>query len=283
MDLLRNTAMNTIETNDLSFDYGPQKVLRGVDLRIPAGSIYGYLGKNGSGKSTTIKLLLGLSEPSAGTISCFGQDLRTHRTAILERVGNLIENPAYYPHLTAYENLKYLALCRRCSRAAIGEALRTVGLSDTGRKKAKRFSTGMKQRLGIAMALLHDPDLIILDEPLNGLDAEGIVEIRQLLKSLQRAGKTIFLSSHILSEIEKVCTHVGILDRGRLIFQGRMEELLDTVSAPVVLEVDRPAEAAELCRSHGFAVEVRSTKPADVSLETIFLHLTKSTGDGGEA
>ncbi len=275
--------MNIIETVGLSFKYSSQNILDCIDLKVPSGSIYGYLGKNGAGKSTTIKLLLGLLESSTGTLSIFNQDYRSHRTTILDRIGNLIESPSFYPHMTAYENLKYLSLCRHCKRGAIDEVLHTVGLSGSAHKKAKIFSTGMKQRLGIAMVLLHDPDLLILDEPLNGLDAEGIVQIRELLRTLQCNGKTIFFSSHILSEMEKICSHVGILDGGRLIFQGRMEELFNTVAAPVVLEVDRPIEAAQLCQQHGFKVTMHSSKPAEMNLETIFLKLTEPTSNDRKA
>lgn len=276
--------MNIIEAAGVSFKYKSQNILDYIDLRVPSGSIYGYLGKNGAGKSTTIKLLLGLLESSTGTLSIFNKDYRLNRTAILERIGCLIEFPSFYSHMTAYENLKYLSLCRPCcNKCAIDEVLHTVGLSGAAHKKTKNFSTGMKQRLGIAMTLLHDPDLLILDEPLNGLDAEGIVQIRELLKNLQSQGKTIFFSSHILSEMEKICSHVGILDGGRLIFQGRMEELLNTVAPSVVLEVDRPIEAAHLCQQHGFKVTMHSSKPVGTSLETIFLNLTATISNDEKA
>jgi len=296
---------NTIETQRLCFEYNSHQILNNIDLQIPSGAIYGYLGKNGAGKSTTIRLLLGLLQPSSGSISFFGKDLKTSRTDILARIGNLIENPTYYPYFSAYENLKYLALCRKCSEKDIADVMHLVGLSRTGNKKLKFFSMGMKQRLGIAIALLHSPDILILDEPLNGLDAEGIYEMRELLILLQNQGKTIFLSSHILSEIEKVCSHVGILDNGIIRFQGRINELLKHIDNQVIVTINDPQRAVDLCIQNSFGVnemknnslvinikddrehselikllcnggvDIFSVKPVDASLETVFLNLTK--------
>jgi lantibiotic transport system ATP-binding protein len=205
---------------------GGDAVLHGIDLRVPAGAIYGLLGANGAGKTTTLRLVLGLLPVQAGSVTVFGQSLARDRIAILARVGSLIESPSIYEHLTARENLEVLDCVRRCPRARIDEVLELVGLAHAGRKKAGAFSLGMKQRLGLAGALLHRPSLLVLDEPTNGLDPPGIVEMRALLARLNcEEGVTILLSSHLLPELEKLVTHVGVLDRGRLAFQGTIEEL----------------------------------------------------------
>lgn len=214
-----------IETKGLSFRYGKQQILKDISLSVPSHSIYGFLGPNGAGKSTTIKVLLGLLKVPKDTAYLFEKDISRQRIPILSKVGNLIETPAIYGHLTAYDNLKIMRTLHPAPKARIDEVLELVGLRQAARKKVKRFSMGMKQRLGIAMALFHDPDLLILDEPVNGLDPNGIQEVRALLLRLKEQGKTIFLSSHLLAEIEKLCTHLGIIKEGGLIFQGQMQEL----------------------------------------------------------
>lgn len=195
-------------------------------MQVPAGSIYGFLGPNGSGKTTLIKLLLGLLKQKRGRILLFQKDIAYCRIPILQKVGSLIESPSLYHHLTGIENLEVCRLAYDTPTNRIHEALSLVQLQDAGKTKVNAYSFGMKQRLGIAIALLHDPDIIILDEPLNGLDPLGIATIRNLIKMLHTDhGKTIFLSSHLLDEVEKVATHVGILHKGSLIFQGGMDEL----------------------------------------------------------
>jgi len=211
-----------ITTENLSFSYTDKSVLKNINLKVPKGSIYGYLGKNGSGKSTTIKILLGLLRAQSGSIR---YDSHPFTANTLYRIGNLIESPSFYSHLTAYENLKYLDIVFHRGEDRITEVLSLVDLNGARDKKAKKFSSGMKQRLGIALALFHNPDILILDEPLNGLDPEGIHDMRKLIVRLHNEGKTILLSSHILSEIEKVCTHIGILDDGLLIYQGSIHSL----------------------------------------------------------
>ena len=211
-----------ITTENLSFSYTDKSVLKNINLKVPKGSIYGYLGKNGSGKSTTIKILLGLLRAQSGSIRYDGHPFTANT---LYRIGNLIESPSFYSHLTAYENLKYLDIVFHRGEDRITEVLSLVDLNGARDKKAKKFSSGMKQRLGIALALFHNPDILILDEPLNGLDPEGIHDMRKLIVRLHNEGKTILLSSHILSEIEKVCTHIGILDDGLLIYQGSIHSL----------------------------------------------------------
>ena len=208
--------MYAIETKDLSFNYKKKPLLESLDLQIPTGSIYGYLGKNGAGKSTTIKLLLGLLPALQNTIYHNGLELNSHKSEILSMVGSLVESPAYYGNLTGYENLLYLKNIYGCNSQKIYDVLQKVNLIGDKDKMVKKYSSGMKQRLGIAMALLHDPNTLILDEPLNGLDPEGVYEIRELIIDLKKEGKTILLSSHILSEIQKTCTHVGMLHDGRL-------------------------------------------------------------------
>jgi ABC-type multidrug transport system ATPase subunit len=217
-----------VETKELTHRFSEKEiVLNTINLQIPKGSIYGFLGPNGAGKTTTLRLLLGLLKKQQGTISVFGQPFETHRVDILRNVGSLIESPSIYGHLTASENLALLQKIYQCPKTRIAEVLDLVGLPDTGNKKARRFSLGMKQRLSIAIALLNNPQLLILDEPSNGLDPNGIIEMRALLKKLnQEQGITILISSHLLSEIEKLVTHIGIIHKGNMMFQGTLGELI---------------------------------------------------------
>jgi ABC-2 type transport system ATP-binding protein len=219
--------MNCLETTDLSHRYGGDvPVLSGINLQVPQGSIYGFLGPNGAGKTTTLRLILGLLKMQQGTISVFQKRFDAHRIEILRNVGSLIESPSLYDHLTARENLMVLQKVYRCPVTRIAEVLDLVGLPDTGKKKVAQFSLGMKQRLSIAVALLHGPSLLILDEPTNGLDPNGIIEMRQLLSRLNTERRvTILISSHLLAEIERLVTHVGIINRGRMVFQGTMADL----------------------------------------------------------
>jgi len=218
--------MHCIETSDLHHRFAQQDVLRGISMQVPAGSIYGFLGPNGAGKTTTLRLLLGLLRTQHGEIRIFGKPLASDRIAILREVGSMIESPSLYDHLSAAENLRLLQVVHRCPARRIGEVLELVGLAQTGTKRAKQFSLGMRQRLAIAAGLLHRPSMVILDEPTNGLDPEGIIEIRNLLIELNRRdGCTILVSSHLLPEIERLATHVGILGKGKLLFQGTIDEL----------------------------------------------------------
>lgn len=218
--------MHPIETFQLFHRFSEHDVLRGIDLQVPAGSIYGFLGPNGAGKTTTLRLILGLLRRQRGEIRIFGQHLDQNRIGILKSIGSMIESPSIYDHLTAEENLRIPQIVHRVPHARIAEVLELVGLAATGRKRARQFSLGMRQRLAIAAVLLHRPSLIILDEPTNGLDPNGIIEIRNLLIELNRRdGCTILVSSHLLPEIERLATHVGILGRGRLLFQGTIDEL----------------------------------------------------------
>lgn len=219
--------MTCLETDDLVHYYSAnEKILDHINLHVEQGSIYGFLGPNGAGKTTTLKLILGLLKRHHGSITVFGESLEDNRVSILKRIGSLIETPSLYSHLTARENLEVLRKIYRCPKKNIDYALDAVGLSDTAKKKAGQFSLGMKQRLSIAMALLNSPSLLILDEPTNGLDPNGMIEIRELLRKLNReTGVTIIISSHLLSEIEKLVTHVGVISKGRMMFQGTLDEL----------------------------------------------------------
>lgn len=220
--------MYTIEATGLTYHFSKERpVLENIELQVREESIYGFLGPNGAGKTTTMRLLLGLLRKQQGEISVLGKNLHQHRTELLRHIGSLIESPSVYGQLTGEENLAVWQRIYRCPKSRIPEVLRLVGLQDTGRKKAHQFSLGMKQRLGIAAALLHEPSLLVLDEPTNGLDPAGIIEIREMLKRLNREqGITILISSHLLPEIQKLATDVGIIHRGKMLFQGTLDELM---------------------------------------------------------
>ncbi len=296
--------MYAIETKDLSFNYKKKPLLESLDLQIPTGSIYGYLGKNGAGKSTTIKLLLGLLPALQNTIYHNGLELNSHKREILSMVGSLVESPAYYGNLTGYENLLYLKNIYGCNSQKIYDVLQKVNLMGDKDKMVKRYSSGMKQRLGIAMALLYDPNTLILDEPLNGLDPEGVYEIRELIIDLKKEGKTILLSSHILSEIQKTCTHVGILHDGRLCYQGTLVELMNNVSVEINIQSNDIFKIQQICMESKIlinaieqnnilitlnkgeqkdfmnkldneGVKIQKSDSVDKDLEEIYLNLTK--------
>jgi len=246
--------MESILTQQLSFKIGSRTILNNIDLHVPDKSIYGYLGRNGAGKSTTIKLLLGLLQDNADAIFIRGQSLKADRSVIYAIVGNLFEAPCYYTKLTVFENLKYLDIIHKKGEKRIDAVLEMVDLGKEKKKKASMLSMGMKQRLGIAMAIFHDPQLLILDEPLNGLDPQGIVEMRNLFRLLNEQGKTIFLSSHILSELEKIATHIGIIEGGKMIFQGTKNELLSQVEREALLRTSDATRAATILYNAEFSV-----------------------------
>lgn len=245
-----------VQTSDLSKKFGDEYAVKNLHLTIPKGEIYGFLGPNGAGKSTTIRMLLGLMKPSSGNIQIFNQDLRKNRIQILQKVGALVEQPSYYPHLTAYENLEVLRKIFALPTKRIYEVLEIVNLSDVANKKVKGFSLGMKQRLGIAAALLNEPQLLILDEPTNGLDPAGIIEIRQLIQRLpEEYGMTVFLSSHLLSEIEQVATRVGVIVKGRMIFQEPIESILSIAKPKFQIRVENTEQAKRTLLSKGVQAE----------------------------
>ena len=222
--------MSVIKVQSLSKNFGALKAVDQLSFEVEAGQVYGFLGQNGSGKSTTIRMLLSLIHPSEGQIEIFGQSLINNRSAILEQVGAVIERPDLYPYLTAQEHLTLFAKLRKqkISASKIEATLSQVGLLARANDKVQTYSLGMKQRLGIGIALLHDPALIILDEPTNGLDPQGIADIRQLIKSLSKdQGKTVLVSSHLLSEIEQIATHILIIHQGKKMAEGPTSSLLD--------------------------------------------------------
>jgi ABC-2 type transport system ATP-binding protein len=249
--------MPCLETHDLSHRYArDEAVLHDIALVVPHASVYGFLGPNGAGKTTTLRLVLGLIRKQRGTISIFGRSLDAHRIEILERVGSLIESPSLYEHLTARENLELLRRIHRTAKERIAAVLELVGLADTRDKRVGQFSLGMKQRLGIAAAMLHRPELLILDEPTNGLDPNGIIQMRDLLVALNREeGTTILVSSHLLAEIERFVTHVGIVHRGRLLFQGTLDALRRErkPAAPVALQTADDRHALRVLADAGVA------------------------------
>jgi ABC-2 type transport system ATP-binding protein len=205
---------------------GLVKAVDGVSFRAEDGQITGLLGPNGAGKTTTLRLILGLLKNQTGSITIFGKEFEANRVEVLQNIGSLIEAPSLYAHLTAKENLAVWQKIYQCPKERIAEVLEIVGLANTGKKRAGKFSLGMKQRLSIAIALLHNPKLLILDEPTNGLDPNGIIEIRELLKKLNAdLGTTVVISSHLLAEIEKMVTHVGIIHKGSILFQGTLNDL----------------------------------------------------------
>jgi ABC-2 type transport system ATP-binding protein len=245
-----------IHTERLSRAFNGQPAVRALNLAVPKASVYAFLGPNGAGKSTTIRLLLGLLRPDSGSVHVFGLPLATDRLTILHRVGSLVETPSLYPHLTATENLAILARLLNRRASDIERALAAAGLATVGRKLVRAFSLGMKQRLGLAMALLAQPELLILDEPTNGLDPAGIHEVRRLLRAMpSEHGVTVFLSSHLLSEVEQLATHVGMLSQGEMVFQGTVETLSERRRSRLRVVVDRPADAAAHLESRGWPVE----------------------------
>lgn len=244
--------MYCIETVNLTHHFsGKEKVLNDISLQIPQGSIFGFLGPNGAGKTTTLKLILGLLKKQEGSISIFDKPFEKNRIETLKNIGSLIEAPSLYNHLTAKENLKIWQKVYQCPVSRIDEVLEIVGLTSTGKKKAGKFSLGMKQRLSIAIALLHNPSLLILDEPTNGLDPSGILEIRELLTKLNNEQKiTIVISSHLLAEIEKMVTHIGIINKGSILFQGTLEELQFKQSSFISFETDSPEKTFEILKEN---------------------------------
>ncbi|MCW2525415.1 MAG: multidrug transporer ATPase [Pseudonocardiales bacterium] len=263
-----------IITRGLTKRYGAVHAVEGVDLDVREGDIYGFLGANGSGKTTTVRMLLGLVLATEGEISVLGQPMPKSAMAVLPRVGALIEGPAAYGHLSGRTNLALLdasgrGSARRGRRARIDTVLDQVGLGDVGRRPVKAYSLGMRQRLGLAGALLREPKLLVLDEPTNGLDPQGIREIRELLLALHSRGTTIFLSSHLLAEVEQLCTRVGVLDRGRLVLQEQLADLQAPTGNTIVHTPD--AELAvdlldgRVIGRTGDQLVVRSDDPAAVN------------------
>jgi ABC-2 type transport system ATP-binding protein len=302
-----------IQTAGLTKQFGTRTVVNNLNLNVMRGDVFGFLGPNGAGKTTTIRMLLGLIAPTSGTVQLFGQDIRTNLNAVLHRVGAIVEAPTFYPHLGGGDNLEVVALASGgYPPSRIDEVLKMVDLADRKQDKYRTYSLGMKQRLAIAAAMLGDPELVMLDEPVNGLDPAGVVEIRQLIISLGQMGKTVFITSHNLFEIEQVSTRIAILKLGNLVTETTVTDLLrsddamiseiwvrvanDEVATKVLgaldfvknistnqegyLVVAAPANRsadlnAALAHANIFASELRLNRP---NLEAMFLELTEEPG-----
>ncbi|GER81989.1 ABC transporter ATP-binding protein [Thermogemmatispora aurantia] len=253
-----------LRTRGLTKRYGQRLAVADLNLEVRRGEIFGFLGPNGAGKTTTIRMLLGLITPTAGSIEILGQDLRRQPKLVLPRVGALIETPALYLYLSAQDNLRVVASSLGgVSERRIDEILELVGLSSRRKDRVRTYSLGMKQRLGLALALLHDPELLILDEPANGLDPAGIVEMRDLLHQLAAQGKTIFISSHLLSEVQQICTRVAIIRLGRLVTEASVEELTRG-RGEFVVRVEHPQEALRLVRAQPWGATARLTERGEL-------------------
>src|SRR5437899_3208628 len=302
-----------IETHALTKKFGDRAAVNGVDLTVPAGVAFGFLGPNGAGKTTMIRTLLGLTQPTSGDVALLGLPQPAKRAEALARVGAIVEEPRFHPHLTGRENLKIVAAARdHAADGRIADSLQRVGLEHRANDRVKTYSLGMRQRLGIARCLLADPALRILDEPMNGLDPAGILETRHLIRSFVDEGRTVFLSSHLLDEVEKTCDHVAIVDRGRVILQGAVAEIAAGGDPTLLVEVDDLGRAEQLLSAHdGVArievegastlrltlgdgleaaevnralvnagVAVSRLEPARASLEETFLSITSRLGEG---
>jgi len=252
-----------IETNNLSFGFSKKNsTLKNINLKVERGSIYGFLGPNGAGKTTTIRLLLGLLPDPNNSVFLFNQNFLQNRVQCLSKTGALIEQPSLYEHLSGFDNLEITRQLRKIPKERINDVLQTVRLSEAASKKVKAYSLGMKQRLGIALALLPEPELLILDEPVNGLDPSGIMEMRELLQTINKKyNTTIFLSSHLISEVEKIVTHIGIINMGEMLFQGTINDLynLKKNELKVRIKTDNPELAVTLLKASYSIVDHEDT------------------------
>lgn len=299
-----------VEIEGLRKNFGSVVAVKDLSLRIPKGGVFGLLGPNGSGKTTTIGLMLGLIRPTSGSIRLFGQEVRESHADILQRIGAMVESPAFYPDLSGRANLRFFeGMGRGRAGKSVNELLELVGLTERANSKFRTYSLGMKQRLGIAYALLGDPELVFLDEPTNGLDPSGMAEVRELITRLADAGHTIVLSSHLLNEVEQVCRDVAILSRGQIIAQGKVQDLLH-VQGAVRLKTTADDRAMQILGALGWISAVRTEGdcivasvspdragdvtralaqqdvyvtemvPQKVSLEKYFLQVTAQNGAG---
>jgi len=256
-----------LRTIGLSKRFGKRWAVKDLNLEIHRGDVFGFLGPNGAGKSTTIRMILTLLAPTAGSIELFGLDLHAHRSRVLARVCGIVEKPDFYLYLSAYRNLEILgSMTRPVTKQEITEALESVGLASRARDRVKTYSHGMKQRLGIAQALLTKPDIIVLDEPTSGLDPQGMKEVRELVRRLSTEREmTIFLSSHLLSEVEVVTTRIGVINHGELVAQGKVSELLGSAVTEYTLQVSQVDTALESIARLPFA-EVLSSEDGRIEL-----------------
>ena len=253
-----------IQTHGVCKNYGKAKILKNVDIHVPKGSVYGFVGRNGAGKTTLIRVLSGLNLPTSGNYTINGVDYKDKAMCdVRSRIGAVVETPSIYPDLSAAENMKMM--CRLLGKPAdnIDNVLRMVELSNTGKKKAGDFSLGMRQRLGIAFSLINDPELLILDEPINGLDPQGIMEMRELLMKLNtEKGITIFISSHILDELSKLATHYGFIDKGVVLKEMSAEELHDTTKRGASLKIDNIEAFKNVMAEHNLEYKILSADEA---------------------
>lgn len=250
-----------IESICLTKKYDNKSVVNRLKLEVPEGSVYAFVGPNGAGKTTTIRMMLGLIKSDEGWVRYFGEDFSPSKRWLLKNVGSLVEEPSLYPHLTGAENLEVDRRLLDLDKKNIDRVLNTVGLEKAGKKLVKKYSLGMRQRLGIAKALLSNPKILILDEPTNGLDPVGIKEVRNLLKELTSSqGVTVFISSHLLLEVEQTATHIGIIDNGRLRFQGSLEELNSMKGNYIRIGVDKPEKAVNVLKRAGCSVAIKKAK-----------------------
>ncbi len=247
-----------LRTVALSKSYGKRLAVDRLDLEVDRSELFGFLGPNGAGKTTTIRMALGLISPTSGSVEIFGREVRSHRSAVLPRVGALVESPALYGYMSGRDNLRAIGnLLGGVPEKRIDEVLDIVSLKGRDRDRVGTYSMGMKQRLGLAIALLNDPDLLILDEPANGLDPAGIVEMRDLLRNLGTQGKTVFISSHVLMEVQQICTRVAIINHGKLVRVAPVHELLRS-SGEFAVKVDSPEDLVALLRTQPWAATARS-------------------------
>ena len=252
-----STASTALRTIALSKSYGKRLAVDHLDLSVDRAELFGFLGPNGAGKTTTIRMALGLIAPTSGSVEILGQEVRSHRSQVLPRVGALVESPALYGYLSGRDNLRAVGnVLGGVPEKRIDEVLEIVGLMGRDKDRVKTYSLGMKQRLGLALALLNDPDVLILDEPANGLDPAGIVEMRDLLRELGAQGKTVFISSHVLSEVQQICTRVAIISHGKLVRVAPVHELLQSAGEYEV-KVDGPAELVAMLRLQPWAQQAR--------------------------
>ncbi|MDI3210665.1 ATP-binding cassette domain-containing protein [Arthrobacter sp. AL12] len=278
----------SIETTGLSKRFGHQLAVDGVDLAVPKGSVFGFLGPNGSGKTTTIRLMLGLAVPTGGSVRLLGEDMPRQLHGVLPRVGALVEGPAFYPFLSGAANLHRFDAAdphvpAATRKARVRSALERVGLTHAADKKVRAYSLGMKQRLGIANALLAPRDLLILDEPTNGLDPQGTREVRSLVRSLAADGATVFVSSHLLAEVEQICTHAAIMSAGRLVAQGTLEELRQGGQARIRVVTPDAGTAAEVLSRLGLSAATSPGGAAPGGGGVLYAPLPGAAGNGEAA
>lgn len=246
-----------IETEYLTKRYGKFTAVDELEIKVPEGKVYGFLGRNGSGKTTTIRLVMGLIKPDKGRVKIFGQEMNRNHSKYLSDIGAIIETPGFYENLSAYENLEITVKMFRTEKNRIKEVLDIVGLSNIGDKSVGKFSLGMKQRLGIANTLIHSPRILILDEPTNGLDPAGIIEMRKLIRQLSESmGITILVSSHLLSEVQQIADYIGIIDKGHLLKQGGMELINSNEQSFLIVETDQTKNTAQIIKSLNFDFEI---------------------------